>query len=297
MKYTIKDINRILRIREFVEISNTLSKVYLDFDNKEYSIDTFNDKDRIFKVYCSSIYNLIKAIKDDKQYFDKSDKYDKFDKLINEKFIAEKNDYYEDDHEESLFKILEAIRHQVNHSRKDEDDNNLLFEVYIDFNVVDKLRKVIYEMFYETFNTIDKNKLKEINISKPRIKYSIDKMRLQMQQVMDKVDEIDNDLFRDENNRAFEIFEKLFTAENLYDLLNKDKKAISEFDSADSEIQGMMDKAEKYINKKGTDFEKEAFLLIKDFFKDDNSESKNEYDERMKKFQDDVLKLKEKYNK
>lgn len=297
MKYTNKDINRILRIREFVETSNTLSKVYLDFDNKEYSIDTFNDKDRIFKVYCSSIYNLIKAIKDDKQYFDKSDKYDKFDKLINEKFIAEKNDYYEGDHEESLFKILEAIRHQVNHSRKDEDDNNLLFEVYIDFNVVDKLRKVIYEMFYETFNTIDKMKLKEINISKPRIKYSIDKMRLQMEQVMDRVDEIDNNLFKDENNRAFEIFEKLFTAENLYDLLNKDKKAISEFDSADTEIQGMMDKAEKYINEKGSDLEKEALPLIKDFFKDNDRESIKEFNNRVKKLQSDLLKLKEKYNK
>ena len=65
MKYTNKDINRILRIREFVETSNTLSKVYLDFDNKEYSIATFNDKDRIFKVYCSSIYNLIKAIREE----------------------------------------------------------------------------------------------------------------------------------------------------------------------------------------------------------------------------------------
>ena len=297
MKYTNKDINRILRIREFVETSNTLSKVYLDFDNKEYSIDTFNDKDRIFKVYCSSIYNLIKAIKDDKQYFDKSDKYDEFDKLINEKFIAEKNDYYEDDHEESLFKILEAIRHQVNHSRKDEDDNNLLFEVYIDFNVVDKLRKVIYEMFYDTFNTIDKKKLKEINISKPRIKYSIDKMRLQMEQVMDRVDEIDNNLFKDENNIAFEIFEKLFTAENLYDLLNKDKKAISEFDSADSEIQGMMDKAEKYINEKGSDLEKEALPLIKGFFKDNDRESIKEFNDRVKKLQSDLLKLKEKYNK
>lgn len=297
MKYTNKDINRILRIREFVETSNTLSKVYLDFDNKEYSIDTFNDKDRLFKVYCSSIYNLIKAIKDDRQYFDKSDKYDKFDKLINEKFIAEKNDYYEDDHEESLFKILEAIRHQVNHSRKAEDDNNLLFEVYIDFNVVDKLRKVIYEMFYDTFNTIDKKKLKEINISKPRIKYSIDKMRLQMEQVMDRVDEIDNNLFKDENNRAFEIFEKLFTAENLYDLLNKDKKAISEFDSADTEIQRMMDKAEKYINEKGSDLEKEALPLIKDFFKDNDRESIKEFNYRVKKLQSDLLKLKEKYNK
>ena len=217
--------------------------------------------------------------------------------MINEKFLAEKNDYYEDNHEESLFKILEAIRHQVNHSRKDEDDNNLLFEVYIDFNVVDKLRKVIYEMFYETFNTIDKKKLKEINISKPRIKYSIDKMRLQMEQVMERVDEIDNNLFKDENNRAFEIFEKLFTAENLYDLLNKDKKAISEFDSADSEIQGMMDKAEKYINEKGSDLEKEALPLIKDFFKDNDRESIKEFNDRVKKLQNDLLKLKEKYNK
>lgn len=217
--------------------------------------------------------------------------------MINEKFLAEKNDYYEDDHEESLFKILEAIRHQVNHSRKDEDDNNLLFEVYIDFNVVDKLRKVIYEMFYETFNTIDKKKLKEINISKPRIKYSIDKMRLQMEQVMDRVDEIDNNLFKDENNRAFEIFEKLFTAENLYDLLNKDKKAISEFDSADFEIQGMMDKAEKYINEKGSDLEKEALPLIKDFFKDNDRESIKEFNDRVKELQSNLLKLKEKYNK
>ena len=52
MKYTNKEINRILRIRDFVELSNTLSKVYLDFDNKEYNIDTINDKDRVFKIYC-----------------------------------------------------------------------------------------------------------------------------------------------------------------------------------------------------------------------------------------------------
>lgn len=75
MKYTNKEIDRILRIRDFVEISNTLSKVYLDFENNEYSIDTINDKDRIFKIYCSSIYNLINSIKDDKQFFDKSDRY------------------------------------------------------------------------------------------------------------------------------------------------------------------------------------------------------------------------------
>ena len=300
MKYTNKDINRILRIREFVETSNTLSKVYLDFDNKEYSIATFNDKDRIFKVYCSSIYNLIKAIKDDKQYFDKSHKYDEFDKLINEKFIAEKNDYFEDNHEETLFKILETIRHQSNHSRKDEDDNNLLFDAYIDFDIVDKLRSLTDEMFYEIFDTIDRKKLKEINISKPIIKYSFNRLKLQMEQVRDRVNDIDNemnDLFKDDNNRALELFEKLFSAENIYDLLTKDKKALSEFDSADSEMQSMMSKTEKYVNEKGSDFEKEALAIIKEFLNDNDRESINEYNDRVNKLQSDLLKLKEKYNK
>lgn len=300
MKYTNKDINRILRIREFVETSNTLSKVYLDFDNKEYSIDTFNDKDRIFKVYCSSIYNLIKAIKDDKQYFDKSDEYDEFDKLINEKFIAEKNDYFEDNHEETLFKILETIRHQSNHSRKDEDDNNLLFDVYIDFDTVDKLRSLTDKMFYEIFDTIDRKKLKEINISKPIIKYSFNRLKLQMEQVSDGVNDIDNemnDLFKDDNNRALELFEKLFSAENIYDLLTKDKKALSEFDSADLEMQSMMSKIEKYVNEKGKDFEKEALAIIKEFLNDNDRESINEYNDRVNKLQSDLLKLKEKYNK
>ena len=51
---------------------------------------------------------------------------------------------------------METIRHQSNHSRKDEDDNNLLFDVYIDFDIVDKLRSLTDEMFYEIFDTIDR---------------------------------------------------------------------------------------------------------------------------------------------
>lgn len=301
MKYTNKEINRILRIRDFVELSNTLSKVYLDFDNKEYNIDTINDKDRVFKIYCSSIYNLINAIKDDKQFFDKTDKYPEFELLVNEKFVAENNEYFKDEnHQDFLYKILETIRHQSNHSRRDEDDNNLLFDVYIDFNVVDKLRILIDEMFYEVFNNVDKKKLKEINLSKPRIKYSVDKMKLQMEQVRDSVNKIADQVdgyFKADNERAMILLEEIFTANNIYDLLAKDENALEKLDSVDEEIQTMMDKAEKYINKKGTDFEKEAFLLIKDFFKNNDPESKNEYDERMKKFQDDVFKLREKYNK
>lgn len=44
MEYTNKQINKILNVQEFVAMSNTLSKVYLDFENKEYFIDTFTDR-------------------------------------------------------------------------------------------------------------------------------------------------------------------------------------------------------------------------------------------------------------
>lgn len=45
MKYTDKQIRKILNIQKFTAIFNTLSKVYLD--KKECFIDTFTDRDRI----------------------------------------------------------------------------------------------------------------------------------------------------------------------------------------------------------------------------------------------------------
>lgn len=57
-------------------------------------------------------------------------------------------------------------------------------------------------------------------------------------------------------------------------------------------MQSMMDNAEKYINEKGTDLEKEALVLIKDFFKENNRESVKEFNNRVKKLQDDLLNLK-----
>ena len=59
MKYTNKDINRILRIREFVETSNTLSKVYLDFDNKEYTLLNLIG-DRLYsRIYTGSTHYFL----------------------------------------------------------------------------------------------------------------------------------------------------------------------------------------------------------------------------------------------
>lgn len=94
MKYTDKQIGKILNVQEFVVMSNKLSKVYLDFENKEYFIDTFTDRDRIYRIYCASIYNLIKAIQDSKEYFINTKKYEEFEKMINQEFIANDNKYY-----------------------------------------------------------------------------------------------------------------------------------------------------------------------------------------------------------
>ena len=126
MKYTDKQIGKILNVQEFVAMSNTLSKVYLDFENKEYFIDTFTDRDRIYRIYCASIYNLVKAIQDSKEYFINTRKYEEFEKMINQEFIANDNKYYKkENYKATLFKIIETIRHQVNHSLKDDEDNNI----------------------------------------------------------------------------------------------------------------------------------------------------------------------------
>ena len=136
MKYTIKQIKKILNVQEFVAMSNTLSKVYLDFENKEYFIDTFTDRDRIYKIYCASIYNLVKAIQDSKEYFINTKKYEEFENIINQEYVATDHKYYKkENYKASLFKIIETIRHQVNHSLKEDEDNNILFAAYIDFEI------------------------------------------------------------------------------------------------------------------------------------------------------------------
>lgn len=61
-----------------------------------------------------------------------------------------------------LFKIIETIRHQVNHSLKDEEDNNILFAAYIDFEILENLRLTINDIFSEVYNQIDKTKIKKL---------------------------------------------------------------------------------------------------------------------------------------
>lgn len=269
MKYTDKQIGKILNVQEFVAMSNTLSKVYLDFENKEYFIDTFTDRDRIYRIYCASIYNLIKAIQDSKEYFINTKKYEEFEKMINQEFIANDNKYYKkENYKATLFKIIETIRHQVNHSLKDDEDNNILFAAYIDFEILENLRFIINDIFSEVYNQIDKTKIKEIVLNKSKIKYSMDKLSNKVDELKLRIPENENrlsDVFKKDNERSLELFDQLFNGSNLYDLFMGDPEAIKRFDSADREIQKSFKKIEEYINVNGTNLEKEAFKIYKEF--------------------------------
>ena len=301
MKYTDKQIGKILNVQEFVAMSNTLSKVYLDFENKEYFIDTFTDRDRIYRIYCASIYNLVKAIQDSKEYFINTKKYEKFEKMINQEFIANDNKYYKkENYKATLFKIIETIRHQVNHSLKDDEDNNILFAAYIDFEILENLRFIINDIFSEVYNQIDKTKIKEIVLNKPKIKYSMDKLSNKVDELKLRIPENENRLnefFKKDNERSLELFEQLFNGSNLYDLFMKDLEAIKRFDSADREIQESFKKIEEYINVNGTNLEKEAFKIYKEFMENDEEVSIKDTTKNIEEMKARLEKLVEKNNK
>lgn len=301
MKYTDKQINKILNVQEFVAMSNTLSKVYLDFENKEYFINTFTDRDRIYRIYCASIYNLVKAIQDSKEYFINTKKYEEFEKMINQEFIANDNKYYKkENYKATLFKIIETIRHQVNHSLKDDEDNNILFAAYIDFEILENLRFIINEIFSEVYNQIDKTKIKEIVLNKSKIKYSMDKLSNKVDELKLRIPENENrlnEVFKKDNERSLELFDQLFNGSNLYDLFMKDPEAIKRFDSADREIQESFKKIEEYINVNGTNLEKEAFKIYKEFMENDEEVSIKDTTKNIEEMKVRLEKLVEKNNK
>lgn len=295
MEYTNKQINKILNVQEFVAMSNTLSKVYLDFENKEYFIDTFTDRERIYKIYCASIYNLVKAIQDSKEYFINTKKYEEFENIINQEYVAIDNKYYKkENYKASLFRIIETIRHQVNHSLKDDEDNNILFAAYIDFEILENLRIVINNIFSEVYNEIDKSKIKEIVLNKPKIKYSMDKLSNKVDELKLRIPENENRLnkiFKKENERSLELFDQLFNGSNLYDLIMKDPEAIKRFDSADKEIQKLFEEGEKYINENGSELEKEALKIFKEFMKEKENESINDINKNVEELKTRLEKL------
>lgn len=301
MKYTDKQISKILNVQEFTSMSNTLSKVYLDFKNKEYFIDTFTDRDRIYRIYCASIYNLVKAIQDSKEYFTNTKKYEDFEKMINQEFVANDNKYYKkENYKATLFKIIETIRHQVNHSLKDDEDNNILFTAYIDFEILENLRLIINDIFSEVYNQIDKVKIKELILNKPKIKYSMDKLSNKVDELKLRIPDNENRLnkvFKKDNERLLELFDQLFNSSNLYDLFMKDPEVIKQFESADKEIQESFKKVEEYINENDNELEKEALHVFKTFIEEKKDESIKDITKNVEELKIRLEKIVESYNK
>ena len=251
MNYTNKQISRILHIQDFLGTVNTLSKIYTEYDDKELSSDNIIEKQCIYKLFCSVMYNLIDAIKKSKELFGNSKSYKLFEEKINQKFVVDSNEFCtKSNYESNLYKILSQIRHQNNHFEKDDNDDTVLFEIYIDFKIIDELRKIVNELFYEIYNEIDNDKIKQIVLSKPKVKYSFDKFDKQVDYIetkyLESTNEIDK-IFEKDNERAIEILREYSNPNNILDLMNKDGEAIKKYDLIDKEMEELFNKQDKYI--------------------------------------------------
>ena len=298
MNYTNKQINRILHIQDFLGTANILSKIYREYDNKELNASNIIEKQCIYKLFCSAMYNLIDAIKKSNEIFGNTKSYKLFQQNINKKFVADNNEFVErESYESNLYKILAQIRHQNNHFEKDDNDDTMLFEIYIDFEILDDLRKIINEIFYEVYNEIDKNKIKQITLSRPKIKYSFDKFDKNVNYIelkyLESTNEIDK-IFAKDNERAIEILREYCNPSNIFDLVNNDKETLKKYDLNDKEMDELFNKYDKYIFENGNELQKQAMNLIKDFFINNENVTKNEYDKNTKELVDKLKELKEK---
>lgn len=294
MNYTNKQINRILRIQDFLGTANTLSKIHSEYDDKELTYDNIIEKQYIYKLFCSAMYNLIDAVKKSTEIFGNSKSYKLFQQNINKKFVADNNEFLEkENYESNLYKILSQIRHQNNHFEKDDNDDTMLFEIYIDFEILEELRKIVNEIFYEIYTEIDKNKIKEITLSRSKIKYSFNKFNKKVDYVelkyLESTNEIDK-IFAKDNERAIEILREYCNLNNIFDLMNKDEEAIKKYDLIDKEMEELFNKQDKYIAENGTELQKATMNLLKDFFVKNESVTKNGYDKNIKEL---AVKLKE----
>lgn len=298
MNYTNKQINRILHIQDFLGTANILSKIYREYDNKELNASNIIEKQCIYKLFCSAMYNLIDAIKKSNEIFGNTKSYKLFQQNINKKFVADNNEFVErESYESNLYKILAQIRHQNNHFEKDDNDDTMLFEIYIDFEILDDLRKIINKIFYEVYNEIDKNKIKQITLSRPKIKYSFDKFDKNVDYIelkyLESTNEIDK-IFAKDSERAIEILREYCNPSNIFDLVNNDKEILKKYDLNDKEMDELFNKYDKYIFENGNELQKQAMNLIKAFFINNENVTKSEYDKNTKELVDKLKELKEK---
>lgn len=105
----------------------------------------------------------------------------------------------------------------------------MLFEIYIDFEILNELRKIVNEVFYEIYNEIDK-------------------------------------LFAKDNERTIEMLREYCNPSNIFDLMNKDKEAMKKYDLIDKEMEWLFNKQDKYITENVNELQKETMKFIKRLF-------------------------------
>jgi len=136
----------------------------------------------------------------------------------------------------------------------------MLFEIYIDFEILEELRKIINELFNQIYNEIDK-------------------------------------IFVKDKDRAIEILREYCNPSNVFNLMNKDKEAIKKYDLINKEMEELFNKQDKYITENGNELQKETMNLLKDFFINNELVTKNEYDKNIKELADKLKELNEKSEK
>lgn len=300
MDYSNKQIKQILAIQEFVDMANTLSKIYAEYDDKILTSEVVVEKNKVYKLFCSAMYNLIDAIKNSKYLFENSKSYDSFFEMINKVYYTDDKEYYEKkNYKSTLYKILKEMRNQINHYTKEDCDDIVMFEVYIDFEIVNDIRKTINEMFNEIFSKLDKQKVKKIILSKPKIKYSAEKYDKQINIVEQKYHESTNEidkLFAKDTENVIKMLKEYGNPSNLIDLALEDKSTIEKYDFIDGEIQRLFYKQYQYILKSGNELQKESMNLLVKFFADNELVTKNKYDKNLENLLNQFKELKEQFD-
>lgn len=268
---------------------NLMSKTYDSYANKEFLLETFSDMGIAYRIYCSSIYNAIRAIQEVKEIFENTSDYTLLSEITQQIYCSDDARYYtKAEYKASLYKILKTVRDQLNHSLNGEtDDNIVLFEAYIDIGILNRLRDVINSVFSEIYKQIDKTKLKQIVLSKSRVKYSLDK-------VYNKAEELKLNISNQNlpgelnkyNNQSLKLYDELFSPDSLFDLLSGDPVMLEKFDLADKEMNLIFKNTEKWIAEYGSECDQELLRVFKEFIEDDSQMSVGDIDTRLTNLRD-----------
>lgn len=295
MEYTNKQLNKILSLKEFLEITNTLSEVYKSYNDKKISVKNDIDKSNIYKVFCGSLFNTLDGIIKCKEFFNNCIKFDNLNNLLNQVYITEDKEIYNKvGYKTTLYKMLRETRNLYNHFEKEENDETMLYEVYIDLNILEEIRKLANDIFYEFYKNIDAKCLKNAEINRKKIKYRLGLLNNSIVNLENKIIASNNridKIYERETKESIALVKKTFEPGNLYDLFNGDKSAIEEFNNIDSKISGYYKKAKNEVEKNGSDNEKKVMQILDEFMKSDEEISYKEREENFERMIEDVKRI------